>query len=306
MYANSSYKGAAPIQSILQFFQKRSMLSQLILINLALWMIVNLINVFVYLFMSNVFSLSTLLALPSNINSILFKPWTLFTYMFLHTNIFHIGFNMLMLYFSGQIFLQFLNQKQLVSTYIFGGLFGAIFYILSFNIFPRFNDVVTFSTLMGASASVLAILIGIATYAPLYTVNLMFLGPVKLKHLAIGFVVLDILSIDKGNSGGHLAHLGGAFWGFLYALQLKKGKDISKVFDSLFAYFNFPKKSKMYVNKNYTEKKRTTTDEQYNKLKKEKQAQIDHILDKIAKSGYESLSKQEKELLFDSSNRSNI
>lgn len=302
MFSQQPYSSISPIQHIVQFFQKRSMLSQLILINIGVWLIIALMNVGAFLLQSNTSSLISWLALPADMSIFLIKPWTIFSYMFLHENILHILFNMLMLFFSGKIFLEFLNEKQLLTTYILGGLSGGIIYMLSYNFFPRFDDVVTYSILLGASASVIAILISVAMYVPNYMVNLIFVGAVKLKHIAFVFIVIDLLSIDKGNSGGHLAHLGGALWGIMYAIQLKKGIDIATKLSPLFNIFKSSKKSNMYVNKKYTNK-RSTNDEEYNRQRKEKQIQIDIILEKISKSGYDSLSKKEKELLFDASNK---
>lgn len=301
MYTAQTPYNTSPLQSITEFFRQKTMLTQLILINIIVWLSITVFNVFLYLIVVNDNMIIPWLAMPSDLAIWLYKPWTIFTYMFLHENFLHLLFNMLMLYFSGRIFLEFLNEQQLLATYIIGGIAGAVLYVISYNLFPRFNDVVTYSILLGASASVIAILISTAIYAPDYTVNLLLLGPVRLKHLALVFIVIDIISIDKGNSGGHIAHLGGALWGVLFALNLKRGNDFSTFFTNIVQQFRRKKKSNMRAKEPYTA--RPTNDETYNRQRKEKQAQIDHILEKISKSGYDSLSKQEKELLFDASNK---
>lgn len=196
-----------------------------------------------------------------------------------------------MLYYGGKIFLQYFSQKQLLITYIFGGVFGALFFIISFNTFPVFGNMKTDAVALGASASVLSILVAAATYRPEYRLNLFLLGQVKMKWVALIFVVIDILSIPKGNSGGHIAHLGGALWGFLYAFMLRKNFDI---------YLIFKHQPKIRVKSRNADNyhQRPKTDEQYNAERAQEQEEIDRILEKIAKNGYSSLSDKEKEFLF--------
>ncbi len=207
---------------------------------------------------------------------------------------------MLMLFFGGVLFSQYINQKKLLQVYLFGGIFGGLFYILSFNIFPVFSDVISNSIALGASASVIAVVIAISVFIPDLTVNLLLLGNVKLKYIAIGLLVLDLISIQKGNSGGHIAHLGGAFYGALWSLNYRyRLLRISK-FDFKKIFF---KKTSFRVHRNTQTKSRPISDEDYNTLKIQKQKRIDQILDKISKSGYESLSKEEKDFLFSSSKK---
>jgi hypothetical protein len=218
--------------------------------------------------------------------------------MFLHENIWHILFNMLVLYFSGSIFLEYLGERRFSITYILGGLTGALLYIIAFNIFPVFSPVLNVSTAIGASAAVMAILIAIATYIPHYAVHLLFLGPVKLKYIALFYIVIDLLSISSSNSGGHIAHLGGAIYGYLYIKSTQRGNDLAlnlnKLFNKLLVWF----KAKPKMNTVYSSNKKRETN-----VSKADQSRVDSILDKISKSGYESLSKEEKEFLFKSSNR---
>ncbi len=282
---------------IKNFFLQKNALSRLMLINIVIWLICLFISVFTWLFnVSDISFVTKLFAVPADISSLTDKPWSIFTYMFLQEEFWHLFFNMLMLYYGGQIFLQYFTQKQLLLTYIFGGLFGALFFIMSFNIFPVFENMRDSALALGASASVLSILIAAATYQPEYKLNLFILGEVKMKWIAIIFVVIDLLSIPKGNSGGHIAHLGGALWGFLYAFMLRKDFDI---------YMIFKRQPRIKVKSRNTDNhhQRPKTDEQYNAERAQEQQEIDKILDKIAKNGYSSLSEKEKEYLFKQSKK---
>jgi hypothetical protein len=208
---------------------------------------------------------------------------------------------MLILFSGGSIFLQYLSEKQLLQTYIIGGFSGALFFILAFNFFPVFEAANRHAIALGASASVLAVMIAIATYVPQYTVNLVFIGPVRLKYIAIIFLVMDIFSIQSSNPGGHIAHIGGALWGFVYIIALKKNFDF-------YAVFNIFKRSKLKVSYRNTDtsgqkSSRPVSDEEYNARKNEYAAKVDRILDKISKSGYASLTEQEKEFLFKMGNK---
>ena len=280
------------LDALKSFFLQKNMLSRLMLINIVIWLICSFISVFTWLFnISDISFVTKLFAVPSDISALAEKPWSVFTYMFLQEQFGHLFFNMLMLYYGGKIFLQYFSEKQLLFTYIFGGLFGALFFILAFNAFPVFEEMKGHAFALGSSATVLSILIAAATYRPDYTLNLFLLGQVKMKWVAIVFVVIDFLSITKGNSGGHIAHLGGALWGFLYAFMLKSDFDIYKI---------FKKKAKIRVktvnSENYH--RRPKTDEQYNAERAQEQEDVDRILEKIAKNGYSSLSDKEKEFLF--------
>ncbi|MCK5169225.1 MAG: rhomboid family intramembrane serine protease [Bacteroidales bacterium] len=287
------------IDEIKKSFKSGSALIKLIYINIAVFLAVKLIGTFITLLQLNTgFSFVTWFAVPADLNNLVYKPWTIFTYMFLHQDFMHILFNMLWLYWFGMIFLHYFDNKKLLSIYIVGGLTGAALYILSFNIFPLFDQVLPMSYALGASASVIAIVITISVYAPNHTINLLFFGPVKLKYIAIVTIVLDVLSIASSNAGGHIAHLGGALFGYMYISQLRKGKNITKGFDrfmdKIFSLFKPKDKFKVTY-------KRPANDYEYNKTKATKQKDIDNVLDKIAKSGYDSLTKKEKEILFKNS-----
>ena len=304
-YYTRNYSQQNPFENLKSFFKSKNVLVRLIIINIAVWLGIMFLDVLFDLFNANfIENVISWLAVPAYLGKLLFRPWTLITYMFLHYDFWHILFNMLWLYWFGRIFLEYLNERQLFTTYILGGLAGAIFYILTFNIFPKFQDAYINSVALGASASVMAIVVAISYYVPNYRINLLFFGPVKIFYIAVISIVMDIIMIRSANSGGHLAHLGGAIWGFYYIYLLKKGIDISRYFDGfsfnkIIASFKKPKKTKF---KNVYTNTRPKRDEDYNFEKTKNQESIDKILDKISKSGYESLSKEEKELLFKASN----
>lgn len=306
MYQNNTYRSQGG--GLKELFGGRNALSVLLLINLGVFAIISIFRLISFLYLpvpgavaeeQGLSLISQWLAVPASLQSLLYRPWTLLTYMFLHESMIHIFFNLLMLYFGGKIFMEYLGSRKLIATYLFGGIMGAIFYIASFNIFPVFSEYLDKSMALGASASVIAIIVAIATFIPNYTVNMMFIGRVKLKYIALIFVAIDLLSIEKSNPGGHISHLGGAVWGFLYIMALKKGTDMSKMFVPIGRFFRklFAPKPKLRVS--YT--KRPVSDDDYNKNKAEHQKKIDAILDKISRAGYESLSREEKELLFKAS-----
>ncbi len=304
-YYRNPYQRGNTGEEIKRIFFGKNILSRLILINTAVFIAVSVINLFLWL--SGYRGLSPVVewfAVPADISKLFTRPWTLFTYMFLHEGFLHLLLNMIMLYFGGILFLEYLNEKKLLKTYILGGLSGALFFVLAFNMFPVFESTKSISVALGASASVLAVFFAIAAYVPDYTVHLVLFGKVKMKHIAIAFVLIDLISIQSNNPGGHIAHLGGALWGFLYGLSLRKGTDIFGFLDNI-KIPDFTKKKK-YSGFNTTRKNenwRPMSDEEYNRRKAENEKEVDRILDKIAKSGYASLTKEEKDLLFKSSRK---
>lgn len=284
-------------------FKRGGIVVKLIYINLGVFLAIRILWV--------IFALSGLgylqdpvlrfLAVPADLSTLIVRPWTVITYMFLHEGFLHILFNLLWLYWFGRIFLQYLTPKQLLNTYILGGLSGAALYILMFNLLPVFEPVVSGAIALGASAAVMAIAITISVYVPDYTLNLIFIGPVKLKYIALVFIITDVLQIASSNAGGHIAHLGGAIFGILYAQQYKRGNDItmgfSKIMDKIASLFKPRQRLKVSYRRN-NEQVKNETDWEYNQRRITEQEEIDRILDKIAQSGYESLSKREKEILF--------
>lgn len=236
------------------------------------------------------------ISLSSSPTELLYKPWSIFTYAFFHFDFLHLIFNMITLHFIGVIFHVFFTQKQLVGLYILGILFSGLIYILSFFVFPILESRVV--PLIGASGAIMAIIFASASYSPHTPVRLLLIGNVKLWHIAMVFLILDIIQLPYQNTGGHLAHLGGALFGYLYIVLLKSGTDLSKFWSYLTAegakLFQPQKNKKFTVHRN-------TTPPDFNKnriIKTKTQQQIDEILDKISKSGYDSLSKEEKDFLF--------
>jgi membrane associated rhomboid family serine protease len=220
----------------------------------------------------------------------LVRPWTMITSIFLHVDFFHVFFNMIMLWFSGRIFLYFFSSKKIYTVYLWGGIIGNMLFILLYHLFPAFEFIKNSSVAIGASGGVLAVLIAVATKSPNYLLRLFIIGDIPLKWLALFFVIIDIISIPFGNSGGHFAHLGGALFGFLYVYtpKWKQSLRIPTI-----------KKTKHH------QYARPKTDEQYNAERTAYRKKVDDILDKVAKSGYENLTKEEKDFLFQTSNKKN-
>jgi membrane associated rhomboid family serine protease len=282
-------------------------LVQIIIINVAVFIIINILRV-IFSITGNPETYNLILfqiALPSDVTSFLFKPWTLVTYFFTHERFFHILFNMLFFYWFGKIIYEFLGSNKLINLYVMGGLAGGLLFMLIYNLVPYFHDRVEGSILIGASAGVFAVVVGAATHVPNYTVFLLFLGPVRIKYIAIFYVVLSFINIDGSNAGGELSHLGGAIIGFLYVQQLRKGNDFGQ---PIITFLNFVKsffKPSPKVKVSYKAKSKKTSAENIkpNPDSGVSQAEIDAILDKISEGGYESLTKQEKQKLFDASKK---
>lgn len=278
-------------------FRKGTNLLKLIYINAAVFIVMAILQIIAVLANNAMISSSVVefLAVPASFSNLLLKPWTVITYMFLHEGFFHILFNMLWLYWFGRIFSDYFDQKKLVSVYILGGLSGALLYILSFNIFPAFSETIHVSIALGASASVMAIVIATAVYIPDYSVHLLLIGRVKLKYIALGIFLLTSVFDFSVNTGGKIAHIGGAVFGYVYALRYRQGKDtgrwINNIIDTVATWFKPRKKMKVSY-------KKPMNDLEYNKMKTDHQEQINKILEKISKGGYDSLTKQEKEILF--------
>lgn len=268
-------------------FNSGNIVQKLIYINVAVFVISIVFN----LFKSSPLEVNFIdkwFALNDNYDDLIFKPWTLISYGFLHGGFFHILFNLIALHFIGNLFIQYFTQKQLLNFYLLGTFFGGLLYLISQNFFPLFEGRNTY--LVGASAGVSAIFIGIATYMPNFAINIRFIGFVKLKYLAFIWIGLDILGLAGGNAGGAFSHLGGALFGFLYVNQASN-KSIS-IFDNLFSIFKRKQKPLKTVYKSKTRKSNTVNNEDANQQK------VDAILDKISKSGYNALTKAEKEFLF--------
>jgi membrane associated rhomboid family serine protease len=286
--------------------QMATISEKLIAVNVIAFVLFFVFKLFAFLFNFEADVVLEWLVFPKEPGEFLFKPWTIITYAFLHGGLWHLLSNMIILYFSGVYFLTYFSPKKLLNFYFLGGIFGALVYMASYNLFPAFQGAGK-SYLIGASAAVMAILVGIATHIPHMRVRLILLGSIKLWWIAAFLVIVDIVQIPISNPGGHLAHLGGAGFGYLYAKQLGKGNNIASGFEKLLDWFG-----NMFSSSPGTKKKsnlRTVhkrqaaegTPSAFNgrtKSKREQQEKIDAILDKISKSGYDSLTKQEKDYLF--------
>ena len=291
------------IDEVRESFRKGNILHKLIYLNLGIFLTVQIVRII--LFLSSSYDLFgnflNYLAVPSNLDVLSTRPWTLVTYMFLHVDFIHILVNLLWLFWFGTVFIQDLGLKKLLSTYLLGGLTGGILFVIFYNIFPVFSQARESSVALGASASVMAVVIAAATYRPDRRMHLILIGPVKIVYIALAMFILTSMVDFSVNTGGKIAHIGGALMGFLIAYYYKQGKDITRGFermlDRMATWFK-PAKQKMKVTH-----KRSSDDIEYNAQKANEQKEIDIILDKISKAGYDSLSASEKELLFKMSNK---
>ena len=280
-------------------------LIQIIVINVIVFVILNLLRIILTLSQNtNAYVwIIDQVTLPSDIARFLIRPWTLITYFFTHEGFFHILFNMLFLYWFGRIVHDLLGNHKLINLYVLGGIIGGLFYILIYNLIPFYHDRVNQSILLGASAGVFAVVVGAATYFPNYSLFLLFFGPVKIKYIAIFYVLLSFFRIDGSNAGGDLAHIGGAAIGFLYIIQLKKGNDIGQPVTMFINWIKglFSPRSKIRVS--YKKPKSETAKKSPSTTGSVTQEEIDRILDKISQGGYENLTKEEKQKLFDASRK---
>ncbi len=266
------------INQIKTSFKQATIVEKLIYINVILF----IISLFTMTFVTQWFVLN------ANFNVTLSKPWSLISYGFFHGDFFHLLFNMIFLYYIGDLFLQFFSKKQFINYYFLGIITGGIAFL---TINPN-------GYLIGASAGLMAIIVGVATKIPAYEIRLRLIGGVKLWVIAAFYVGTSIIDLKGTNFGGNIAHLGGALLGFIYTKQLEKGMDIGKWFENSIGYFTTLFKQKkitpfktVYKNKNI---KRKPSPKESNI----RQQKIDVILDKISKSGYDALTKEEKDFLF--------
>ena len=258
-------------------------LQKLIVINIIFFIIPLLLNTFLWLFELKDISIIDYFVVEADLMSLIFKPWSLITYGFLHGSFSHLFWNMIMLFYFGNILVNYFGDKRLLNVFFNGILFGGIIYIISYNLFPVFTGVS--SKMIGSSAGVMAILFYITSYNPNHTIRFFFLN-IKLLYIAIFLLLMDIIQIPVENSGGHIAHLGGALIGFLMFRSFK-GIDFVDIYTNLSTKKNNKKikRNKTFSASNFDQKK------------------IDSILDKISESGYESLTKEEKNYLFKASNK---
>ncbi|QOD61191.1 rhomboid family intramembrane serine protease [Polaribacter haliotis] len=265
-----------------------NIVEKLIYINLAVFISTILISVLQGLYNNEGNFIVEWFSLDDNYNSLFTKPWTIISYGFLHAGFIHILFNLIALYFIGNLFIQYFTQKQLLTFYLLGTLSGGILYVFSQNYFPLFQG--QSSYLVGASAGISAIFIGIATYMPNYQLKIPLIGFIKVWHLAAIWVGFDVLGLIGDNAGGNFAHLGGSLFGFLYVYRASN-KELN-LWGSISSWFEKKEKPLKTVHKSGNKKQTTVKNNTPN------QQQIDVILDKISKSGYDTLTKSEKEFLF--------
>jgi len=258
-------------------------LQKLIVINIIFFIIPLLLNTFLWLFELKDISIIDYFVVEADLMSLIFKPWSLITYGFLHGSFSHLFWNMIMLFYFGNILVNYFGDKRLLNVFFNGILFGGIIYIISYNLFPVFTGVS--SKMIGSSAGVMAILFYITSYNPNHTIRFFFVN-IKLLYIAVFLLLMDIIQIPVENSGGHIAHLGGALIGFLMFRSFK-GIDFVDIYTNLSTKKNNKKikRNKTFSGSNFDQKK------------------IDSILDKISESGYESLTKEEKNYLFKASNK---
>lgn len=288
-------------------------MNQIIIINVVVFVVVGVLGVFFTLSgQADVFNAVTrYLMLPADPAQFIRQPWSLITYFFFHKGFFHILWNMLFMYWFGRLITEYLGQNKLLGLYVWGGIGGGLFYLMIYNIVPYFSSVIEYSVLLGASGGVVAIVVGAATFQPNYTVHLIFLGPVKMKYIAAFYVITSFLQSTGANAGGEIAHLGGALMGYLMITQLQRGNDWSKPIVNVLTWikslFRPQPKIKVSYRSDRSEKARS---KKTSKVKKSapvtssantSQDEIDAILDKISEKGYDALSKDEKQKLFNAS-----
>jgi membrane associated rhomboid family serine protease len=279
---------------------------QLIIINVVVFAVMGLVNV-----LATVTDLESVAAvfnkqfsLPPILTDFFTRPWTLITYMFAHSlpAIFHILFNMLVFYWFGRLFIEYLGSDKLIAVYVLGGLAGGIVYLLAYNLVPYYiASAPRISGMVGASAAVYAVVVAIATLIPDYTFFLLFLGPVRIKYIAAFYIVVSFLGTIGDNAGGNIAHLGGALIGFIYTKQLQAGVNWGGWVTVTLQFFKDLFKPRPRVKVSYRSDKKAEPKKSGKPAVS--QAELDAILDKISAAGYESLTKDEKEKLFNASKK---
>jgi membrane associated rhomboid family serine protease len=251
--------------------------------------------IFFYQFKAGIFDFPDWLAISSDPNVVLARPWTLLTYAFFHGGFLHLFFNMMVLNFASRLFLTFFTQKQYLGLYLLGAIFSGLCFVLSFYLLHQV------SSMVGASAAIMALLVATTTYQPLMEIRLLLVGNVKLWHITAVVLLLDLLQIQMSNTGGHIAHLSGAIFGYIYIKLLQNGTDLSRIVSSVLNFFTsiFDRKPSTPFKKVHVNPKKPVVKRPGKIVVKDKtQQQLDEILDKISQSGYDSLTSEEKEFLF--------
>ncbi|TGE29913.1 rhomboid family intramembrane serine protease [Hymenobacter metallicola] len=286
------------------FSRRDNALNQLLLINVLVFAVLIVLRAILYVASaSGAYNVvMRQLAMPSDLPSLLRHPWTILTYAFTHEGFLHIIFNMLNLYWFGMLIREYLGNRKLVSIYILGALVGAVFFLLSFNLIPVFQ-VRLGIPIVGASAAVTAIIVAAATLLPDYTFNLILIGPVKIKYIAAVVVLVSIAGINGGNPGGELAHIGGALIGFLFIKQLQAGRDLGRPVQAVGDFVGNIVSGRPRMSVTHRSRAAEAPTAKKAGPGRPEQDEIELILDKISRSGYESLSKEEKQKLFKASQK---
>ncbi len=285
------------LNNAISSIKKSDGLVRLIAINAVIFIVIQLVHIFSRFSDNDRFIEAhpdLYLAATSSPARLLDRPWSVFTHMFTHEEVGHFIFNIFCLYTGGRLFRFFLDSRKLVVNYILGGLSGFLLFFIFFNLFPALPKD---SYILGASAAVMSIIITVGVVQPNYRIKLFGVFEMKLMWLCIILVFVDLVSLRKGfNSGGHIGHLGGALFGLIYGLNFQKNRNMGSWLENLFAKISGMlggKKSHLQ-----TVHRRPITDDEFNAEKAKRQKRVDEILDKINRSGYESLSKEEKDYLF--------
>lgn len=299
------------IDDIKRSYTQGSMLLKLIFINIGVFVVLHVLALG-SLLMNAGDGILQWVELPSDLGMLLHRPWTLITYMFAHYGFLHILFNMLWLYWLGRIFMEYFSPKQLTGVYLLGGLGGALLFLLAYNTLPYFRALPEQAFLKGASASVIAIVVATAVYAPDYRIGLLFLGEVPLKWVALVTVAIAVLGLDAGNVGGNIAHIGGAIVGAWFGLRIKRGRDITRplntAIDSVVGLFNgrswkLPKFEKKAGAKHNQQQAQQRPNRPADEVSED---ELDKILGKIKVAGYDALTDEEKDKLFKASRRRSV
>ena len=270
-------------------------LVKIILINVIVFVVLSILEVFITLSGGGTIfkTFVNKLMLPAAFTTFILQPWSLISYFFLHLSFSHILWNMLFLYWFGKIIHDNIGNNAVISLYVLGGIIGGLSYMALFNIIPFYGDRVSDSLMLGASAGVFSIVAGSATLLPNYTFNLLFLGPIRIKYIALFYILLSFLDVTGSNAGGEIAHLGGALIGYLFIRQLQNGVNMGEGIIKIINIFNKKRSSKIKQDLPVNDDVKPDIS----------QDEIDKILDKISESGYSSLSKKEKEKLFNASKK---
>ncbi len=306
--------------TLIRKYKSSSLLLRFIYINIAVFVIIRLVGLVTFIAFGTGSIALQWVEFPSDLHQLLVKPWTIVTYMFSHYGVLHILFNMLWLYWLGRIFLECFTPRQLGGLYVLGGLAGAVLYLAAYNLLPALES--QKGALIGASASVMAIVIAISVYRPNYQIGLLFIGGISLKWIALVTVFIDLIGIESGNQGSHIAHLGGMLMGLWFGLSIKSGHDITSwinhCIDALVSFFSKgnmkrnawkPTGGKSFNGHQESKKKNKAKAKEAGSAQSNKsqtivdEERLDEILGKLKRSGYGALTDEEREFLFNASRK---